>query len=64
MIDRDLQVQIQLKCQNLPHFEVVHAITNHQFKLQFPNLEHKCTLALLRSLPILGLIQIDLQFNF
>ena len=32
--------------------------------LQFPNLEQKCILALFKSLPILGLIEIDLQFNF
>ena len=64
MIDRDLQGQIELQSQNLPHFELVHAITHHQLKLQFPNLEQNCILALFRSLPILGLIEIDLQFNF
>ena len=64
MIVRDLQGQIELQSQNLPHFELVHAITHHQLKLQFPNMEQKCTLALFRSLPILGLIEIDLQFNF
>ena len=63
-IDLDLQGQIELRSQNLPHFELVHAITHHQLKLQFPNLEQKCILALFRSLPILGLIEIDLQFNF
>ena len=64
MIDRDLQGQIELQSQNLPNFELVHAITRHQLKLQFLNLEQKCILALSRSLPILGLIEIDLQFNF
>ena len=64
MIDRDLQGQIELQSQNLPHFELVHAITHHQLKLQFPNLEQRCILALFRSLPILGFIEIDLQFNF
>ena len=64
MIDRDLQGQIELQSQDLPHFELVHAITHHQLKLQFPNLEQKCILALFRTLPILGLIEIDLQFNF
>ena len=39
MIDRDLQGQIELHIQNLPHFELVHAITHHQLELQFPNLE-------------------------
>ena len=64
MIDRDLQGQIELQSQNLPHFELVHAITHHQLKLQFTNLEQQCILTLFRSLPILGLIEIDLQFNF
>ena len=38
-----------------------------QIELQsqnLPHFEHKCILALFRSLPILGLIEIDLQFNF
>ena len=62
-IDRDLQRQIELQSQNLPNFELVHAITHHQMKLQFPNLGQKCILALFRSLPILGLIESNLQFN-
>ena len=45
-IDLDLQGQIELQSQNLPHFELV--ITHHQLKLQFPNLEQKCILALFR----------------
>ena len=60
----DLQGQIELQSQNVYLFELVHAITHHQLKLQFSNLEQKCILALLRSLPNLGLIEIDLQFNF
>ena len=63
-IDRDVEGQIELQRQSLPHFELVHAITHHQLKLQFPNLEQKCILTLFRSLPIFGLIEIDLQFNF
>ena len=63
-IDRDFQGQIELQSQNLSHFELVHVITHHQWKLQFPNLEQKCILALFRSLPILGLMEIDLQSNF
>ena len=59
MIDRDLQGQIEPQSQP----ELVHAITHHQLRLQFPNLEQKCILALFKSLPILGLIEIDLQFN-
>ena len=62
-IERDLQGQIEL-LKNIPHFELAHAITHHQLKLQFPNLAQKCILALFRSLPILGLIEIDLQLNF
>ena len=58
------KVKLNSKSQNLPHFELVHAITHHQLKLQFPNLEQICILALFRSLPILGLIEIDPQFNF
>ena len=64
MIDCDRQGQIELQSQKLPHFELVHATTHHQLKLQFPNLEKKFILALFRSLPILGLIEIDLQLNF
>ena len=64
MIDRDLQGQIELQSQNLSHFELVHAITHYQLKLQFSILEQKCILALFRSLQILGLIEIDLQFDF
>ena len=63
-IDHDLQGQIALQSQNLPHFELVHVITHQQLKLQFPNLERKYILALFRSTPILGLIEIGLQFNF
>ena len=61
-IDRDLPDQIELQSQNIPHFELVHVITHHQLKLQFPNLEQKCILALFRSLPTLGLI--NSIFNF
>ena len=64
MIDCDLQGQIESQSQNLPHSDLVQAITHHQFKLQFPSLEQKCILALFKSLTILGLIEIDLQFNF
>ena len=64
MIDCDLQGQIELQSKNLPHFELVLAITHHQLTLQFQNLEPKFILALFRSLPILGLIESDLQFNF
>ena len=54
MIDRELQGEIELKSQNLPHFELVRAISHHQLKSVFPNFGQKCILALLRSLLILG----------
>ena len=63
-IDLDRQGQIELRSQNLPHFELVHAITHYILKLQFPNLEQQCIFVLFGSLPILGLIEIALQFNF
>ena len=43
MIDRDFQGQIELQSQNLPHFELVHAITHHQLKLQFWNFEQNAS---------------------
>ena len=63
-IDLELQGQIELKSQNLPHFELVHAISNHQLKSVFPNLGQKYILALLRSLLILGWIDHDVLFHF
>ena len=33
MIDLNLQGQIENKIQNLPHFNLVHAITHHQLKV-------------------------------
>ena len=45
-IDRDLQGQIELQSQNLPHFELVHAITHlTHWKLQFANLKKKMHLS-------------------
>ena len=38
-IDLDLQGQIELQNQYVPHFELIHGITHHQLKLQYPNLE-------------------------
>ena len=46
------------------HFEFVQPITHHLFKLGFPNLVHKCILALLRSLLTRNLIDLELCFNF
>ena len=64
MIDLDLQGQISLESQTLPHFELVHTITHQPFKLKSPNLDRKCILALSRSLLILDLIEFDLHFHF
>ena len=59
MIDLDLQGQIKLESQILPHFELVCPITRQPFKLESPNLDRKCILALSRSLSILDLIGFD-----
>ena len=64
MIDLELQSQIELKSQNLPHFELVRAISHHKLKSVFPNFGQKCILALLRSLLILGWIDLDVLFYF
>ena len=45
-------------------FWVFHAITHQQLTLEIQNLEHKCMLALLRSLSILGPIDLVLDFIF
>ena len=63
-IDLDLQGHIELKSQNLPHFELVRSISHHQLKSVFPNFGQKCILALLRSLLILGWIDLDVLFHF
>ena len=52
MIDLELQGQIELKSQNLPHFELFRVISHHKLKSVFPNFGQKCILALLRSLLI------------
>ena len=41
-IDLDFQDQISLEKPNLPHFELVHAITHHIFKLEPSNLDKRC----------------------
>ena len=61
VIDLDLQGQIQLESRILPHFELVRTITFHSFKLESPNLDHKCILVRLRCLLFWGLIDLDLQ---
>ena len=44
--------------------EFVRAISQNQIKWGFPNLDQKCITALFRSLLILRLIDLDLQFHF
>ena len=58
LIDLDLQDRI------LPHFEFVRSITCQWFKLESPNLDKKYILVQLRSLLILGVIDLQLQFKF
>ena len=62
VIDPDIQGQIELQSQNLPHFELVRAITHHPFELGPPNLDQRCKIPLLRSLLFWGLIERDM-FN-
>ena len=40
---------------------LVHTITHHSFKLESPNLEQRCKRPWLRSLRVLGVIDLDLQ---
>ena len=64
VIDFDLQGQIKLQSQKLPHFELLGTITHHLFKLGSPNLGKRCKIPGLRLLLTLGLIGLDLQFHF
>ena len=60
----NFKVKLNLKSQNLLHFQLVHVISHHQLKSVFPNFDQKYILALLRSLLILGWIDPDVQFRF
>ena len=60
VIDLVLQGQILLQSQNLPHFELVCAITHHLFKPGPPNLDQRCLIPWLRSLLFWGLIEHDI----
>ena len=60
-IDLDLQGQIWLQSQNLPHFELVRTITHHPFKLGSPNLDQRWKIAWWRSLLFWVAIDLDLQ---
>ena len=63
-IDLELQGQIELKSQNLSHFELVRARSHHPLKSVFPNFGQRCILALLRFLLNLGWIDLDVLFHF
>ena len=41
----NFKVKLNLKIQNLPHFQLVHAISHHQLKSVFPNFDQKYILA-------------------
>ena len=58
VIDLYLQGQIYIRSQNLPHFELVRAITHHPFKLGLPNLDQMFKIPWLRSLLFWGLIEL------
>ena len=60
-IDLDLQGQIQLEKQNLPHFELVCTITHYPFKLGSLNLDQRCKIHGLRSILFCGPIDHELQ---
>ena len=64
VIDYDLQGQILLENQILPHFELVHTKTHQLFKLESPNLDQKCILALLRSLLVWTWLALIFTFIF
>ena len=60
-IDLDLQGQILLNSQNLPHFELVHTITHYPFKLGSQNWDKMCKIACFRSLLFWVAIDLDLK---
>ena len=57
-INCQFEGEIELEIQNLPHFELVRVISHHQLKSVFPNFYQKYIIALLRSLSILGWIDL------
>ena len=61
VIDLYLQGQIDLRSQNLPHFELVRAITHHPFKLGPPDLDQMFKIPWIRSLLFWGLIEFDMS---
>ena len=61
VVDLYLQGQIYPRSQNLPHFELVRAITHHPFKLGPPNLDQMCKIPWFRSLLFWGLIELGMS---
>ena len=59
-------LKVTHRCNDGLDFHVYHleTVIFTQGQWGFPNLDQKCILALLRSLLILGLIDLDLQFHF
>ena len=57
------KVKFNFKSKNLPHFELVRAMTRHPFGLGPPNLDQRCKIPWLRSLLFWGLIKLDMS-NF
>ena len=51
------KVKFNFRSQNLPHYELVRAITHHPFELGPPNLDQRCKIPWLRSLLFWGLIE-------
>ena len=62
-VQNTLQGQIKRISENLHHFELVHKVIHRRLKLGFPNFDQIFILALSRSILILGLIEIVLEFN-
>ena len=69
-IDLDLQDQIYLDRQNLPHFELVRTKTHHMFKLGSPNLDKRCkipssmSILFWRKLTLTFKVKFDVKINF
>ena len=58
---RCLRLSVCVSVRPCVNHELVRAITCHPFKLESPNLDHKCKTPWLRSLLFLGLIDLELQ---
>ena len=58
---RCLRVSVRSPAVSPSITKCVHAMTHHPFKLGLPNLDHRCKIPWLRSLLVLGVIDLDLQ---